>query len=227
VSFHIFFRFYEELTFGSSEQENTVLYTPFCKKFGVIPLTPKTIDIEFKQSYQDKIELKKGWNFFSVPYELNVTNDQWSELNLNNICDASTLWNDATQTFTSPVPPATVVKPLEGFWCKVSSDVTVPVVPKVITGVSLPPTKSIFKGWDDVGLSTRTETLSEHALISIDDIYRQLLDWVETLQRYSSIANTGELGGGNVPGTTGTNSMQAGQGYFIYTTDTGTLAGLS
>ena len=91
----------------------------------------------------------------------------------------------------------------------------------------MPPTKLVYIGWNDVGLSTRTETLAEHALISIDDVYRQLLDWVETLQRYFAMANTGELGGGNVPGTTGTNSMQAGQGYFIYTTDDGTLAGLS
>jgi len=204
------------------------LYIPDCKEFGVIPLTPKTIEIEFKQSFQNKLELKTGWNFFSVPVELNDSLDTWSDLNLHNICDSATMWNDAAQTFVAvPLAQELDNPPMEGFWCKVSSDVTIPLTPKVLSGVVLPPTKTIYKGWNDVGLGSYVERKAEHALISIDKIYTQVLDWVEGLQRYFGMANTGELGGGEVPGTTGTNNMQAGQGYFVYTTDTGTLASLS
>ena len=54
-----------------------------------------------------------------------------------------------------------------------------------------------------------------------DDLYKQVYDWLETLQKYVSIANTGELGGGDVPGTTGTHNMEAGQAYFIHTSGAG------
>ena len=56
------------------------LYTPICTEWGVIPLTPKTVEVEFKQAYQGKIELEEGWNFFSVPRELDPSNDQWAQL---------------------------------------------------------------------------------------------------------------------------------------------------
>ena len=202
-------------------------YIPTCLLWGVIPLTPKVIEVEFKQAFQNKIELKQGWNFFSVPKDLEISNDQWSELGLDTLCDASASWNDATQTWTSPVPVNTILTPMEGYWCKALSATTIDVVPVDSTLVFLPPTKPVFPGWNDVGLSTYVEMKIEHALISIDSAYVQILDWVEGLQRYNPMANTGEAGGGNVPGTTGTNNMEAGQGYFIYATDSGNLAGLS
>ena len=204
-----------------------LLTVPKCEKFGVIPMTPKVIEVEFKQAYQNKIELKKGWNFFSVPKTLDVSNDTWSELNLNTRCTASASWNDNTQTWTSPVPVNEIITPLEAYWCKSNSDVTINVVPEDSSLIFLPPTKAVFPGWNDVGLSTYVEMKMEYALISIDSAYAQVLDWIEGLQRFNPMANTGELGGGDVPGTTGTNNMEAGQGYFIYATGSGTVAGLS
>ena len=214
--------------FEVSESDGDDIYAvPRCERFGVIPMTPKVIEIEFKQSFQNEIVLKSGWNFFSVPTDLEVANDQWSELNLNNICPASAYWNDAAQAWVSPVPNLQLIVPLEGYWCRVASDQTVDVVPESTASVFLPPTKVIYPRWNDVGLSTYVEMRLEHALISIDKVYTQVLDWVESLQRYAVFANTGEAGGGTVPGTTGTGDMEAGQGYFIWSTDNGNLAGMS
>jgi hypothetical protein len=228
LSYHEYFYWYYEITHGTGVVEEHDLYTPYCSEWGVIPLTPKTIEVEFKQSFQDKIVLKEGWNFFSIPKELDPSNDEWSELGLDTTCTASAMWDDSSQTWVAPIPGTTVLEPMEGYWCKISSDTTIPVKPLDATGaVYLPPTKHIYSGWNDVGLSTYVETVMEHALISIDNIYTQILDWLETLQRYASFANTGEAGGGDVPGTTGSNSMKAGQGYFIYAQDEGDLAGLS
>jgi hypothetical protein len=202
-------------------------FVPYCMGWGVVALTPKTIEVEFKQSFAGKIDLKEGWNFFSVPTELDPSNDQWSELGLNTKCSASAMWDDATQTWVAPVPASTKLMPLEGYWCKVAAAESVPVTALDTSGgVYLPPTKHIYAGWNDMGLSTYVETKMEHALISIDKIYAQVLDWAESLQRYFAVANTGELGGGNVPGTTGTNNMYAGQGYFVYATEAGNVAGL-
>ena len=85
----------------------------------------------------------------------------------------------------------------------------------------------IYEGWNDVALSNRVEMKMEHALISIDAIYTQVLDWVEKLQSYESFANTGENGGGEVPGTTGMGSMKAGEAYLLWAVDEDELAGQS
>jgi hypothetical protein len=205
------------------------LNTPICMEWGVIPLTPKSIDVQFMQSFQDQIQLEKGWNFFSVPVDPAVSNDQWSELGLDTICDGgSAYWNEAAQAWVAPVPASEMLTPMEAYWCKTSSATTIPIIPMDKSNVYLPPVKTIFTGWNDVGLSSYVEMKMEHALISIDKIYSTVLDWVESLQKYTSYANTGELGGGNVPGTTGTGDMEAGQGYFIYVQDGGgILAGQS
>ncbi len=202
-------------------------YIPECNEWGVIPLTPKTIEVEFQQSFQNQIVLAEGWNFFSVPTELTPSGDQWGELGLNVICDASAMWNDAAQAWVSPVPANTRLMPLEGYWCHVSTATTIPVQRlNTAGGVYLPPVKQLFVGWNDVGLSSYVERKIEHALISIDGLYNQILDWLEASQRYAAYANTGELGGGSAPGTTGTANMNAGEGYFVYASDGGQLAGL-
>ncbi len=199
---------------------------PYCSQWGVIPLAPKSIDVQFNQAYQDQIVLEEGWNFFSVPNELAPAGNEWNEIGLNTACLASAMWDDNSQTFVA-VPGTTVVEPLEGYWCFSTSAQTLDVEPLAQNGVYLPPMKSIVAGWNDVGLSARTETLMEHALISIDSIYTQVLDWAESLQRYAGYANTGEAGGGSAPGTTGTENMQAGDAYFVFAGDSGQLAGLS
>ncbi|MBI2559456.1 hypothetical protein HYW20_09100 [Candidatus Woesearchaeota archaeon] len=220
--------------FEVSDEDGDELYTvPECEKFGVIPMTPKVIEIEFKQSFQNKIVLKEGWNFFSVPVDLDVANNNWNELGLGTACSSSASWNEGTQSFQFSLGISNpIVEPLEGYWCKctlacANNDVTINVVPESTATVFLPPTKVIVPKWNDVGLSTYVEMRFEHALISIDQVYTQVLDWVESLQRYAVFANTGELGGGAVPGTTGTGDMEAGQGYFIWSTDNDELAGQS
>ncbi|MCP3686382.1 MAG: hypothetical protein GY861_27375 [bacterium] len=225
AKWHEFWR-YHEYTYGESANHISELYTPYCKEYGIIPLTPKTIEIEFKQAYQSKIELVEGWNFFSVPFELNPSNDEWGELGLDVECSASAYWDDAAQAWAAPVS-STLVEPMEGYWCKVSEDKNIPVQKLDVGGaIYLPPTKDIGIGWNDVALRTHVEKLMETALISIDNLYKQAYDFIEETQTYVSIANTGELGGGNILGTTGTTNMNAGQAYFIYSSGTG-AAGLS
>jgi len=223
---------YAELVLGGLNGESIAavseLYTPFCKEWGVIPLTPKTLEVEFKQAFQGSIELVPGWNFFSVPVELDASNDQWGELGLNTICSASAAWNDAAQTWDVPVDPSTKVEPLEAYWCYTDTAVSIPVVEKDTSGgVYLPPSKLIYAGWNDVGLSSHVETKMEHVLIDIDHIYTRLLDWLEAAQKYLSIANSPAPDGGSEPGTTGTNNMFAGEGYFLYATSNGEVGGLS
>jgi hypothetical protein len=232
VSYEQYYAQYMQIAIGGSMQESTTLYTPYCIEWGVIPLTPKTIEVQFQQAFQDEISLEAGWNFFSVPYELAVSKDQWSELGLDSKCTASAMWNDNTQTFTTPIPAGTVLKPLEGYWCKSATKQTI-TVQKLNTGngVILPLVKTVYPGWNDVAIASPVAMKIEHALISVDSAYATVLDWLENLQRFASFANTGELGGGAVPGTTGTNEMKAGQGYFIWSTlptgQTETLAGQS
>ncbi len=202
-------------------------YTPMCMEWGVIPLTPKSVEIDFQQAFQDTITLEAGWNFFSVPNELDPSNDEWGEIGLDSACTASAMWDDSAQAWVASVPASTVLTPLEGYWCFSPGAESINVKPMDTTGVYLPPTKQVFSGWNDVGLNNRVETKMEYALISIDQAYRLVLDWVEALQRYVPYANNGESGGGSSPGTTGMKNMESGQAYFIWVTSAAELAGLS
>jgi len=53
-------------------------------------LAPKTIEVEFIAVANVQIYLEKGWNFVSVPYELNTNKNQMGEIfNMSNIVSAT------------------------------------------------------------------------------------------------------------------------------------------
>lgn len=198
-----------------------------CHYYAGKQLDTASVSVDFKKTFDNKLRLRKGWNFFSTPTELNVSFDQFGEIGLNGTCDATAYWNQATQAWVNPIPASTQIVPQEGYWCHVPADTEVVLIPKNIKGVSLPPAKAIVAKWNDVGLSFRAEMNMEQALMSIDKSYIFALDWDEGLQRYASpIVNTGELGGGSMPGTTGTANIMPSRGYFIWATGADTLVGM-
>ena len=182
-------------------------------------LTPKTIEVEFLEVASKQIFLDKGWNFISVPYALLNTSDQMSELfNMSNVVQAWK-YNGGWTALSG----SSALAPLNGYWIKV-------LQPEVVTlkyaTMDMPsiPTRTINAGWNAVGLAWDSPITMRNALMSINNVYSNVIGWIAGLQKYGiPVANTG----GSGPFETGGVNMEPKQGYWVWATASGTLAGLA
>ena len=132
-------------------------------------------------------------------------------------------WDASTQTWKSYDPTTSEIKPLNGYWVKMSQpavltlDYATPAMPSI-------PTKTVYQGWDTVGLTVNTPWFIEEALNSIDNSYSHIVGWNIEKQKYEfPVANT------NNDGTFVTSKvkMVPKKGYWIWVTQQDELAGLS
>ncbi len=200
-----------------------VFYQFNCHYNEFVDLEPKTITVEFLEVEDSEVYLETGWNFISVPYELDSSADEVGE-----IFDLSKVsvvygWDSATQSWVT-MTTTDELEPLNGYWVKmlesdmVSYTYAEPSFPSI-------PTKTVNDGWEAVGLTWNSPMLVKNALISIDNSYSQLIGWDSVNQKYElPVANT--VGGS--PMQTDGSDMYPKRGYWIWVTeDTAELAGIS
>jgi len=186
-------------------------------------LTPKTIEVEFLEVATKDVCLDKGWNFISVPYLLDGSKNQLNEIfNYTNIAGNAYGWNAATQSWT-PLTGSSTLQPLEGYWIKAVAPECTTLVYATPTMPSIP-TKAVSQGWNAVGLAWDSPITMRNALMSINNVYSNVIGWIAGLQKYGiPVANTG----GDGPFETGGVNMEPKQGYWVWSTGSGTLAGLA
>lgn len=211
---------------------NYGMYTcPGCEKFvekwdcyysSQEDLTPKTITIEFLEVADNEIYLETGWNFISVPFELDDSYDEVDEI--FDIGKVSLMYEwDADNQVWTPLSGTSELEPLYGYWVKMSEADVISLTYKDPAFPSIP-TKTVYEGWDTVGLTWDSPTTMKNALISIDESYSQVIGWDAVNQKYEfPIANTD----GTSPLETGGVNMDAKQGYWIWVTAEDDLAGLT
>jgi hypothetical protein len=199
-----------------------VIGTSMCHYSEQIDLEPMTITVEFLEVADNEVYLQTGWNFISVPYLLDVSKDQVSEIfNLSKV-DSIYAWNSSAQAFYG-LGAGSVISPLQGYWVKMSE---ADVISLVYAAPSMPsiPTKAVKKGWNTVGLTWNSPMLVRNALISIDRSYAQVIGWDAVTQKYElPVANTGGLS----PFESGGYFMTPKMGYWMWVTAEDTVAGLT
>jgi len=215
--------------FEYCESANFALYTcPGCEQFiqkwdchysPLEDITPKTIEVEFLEVASKQIFLDKGWNFISVPYALNTSADQLSELfNMSNVVQAWR-YNGGWVALSG----SDTLAPLNGYWIKLLQPEVITLKYATPTMPSIP-TRSIAPGWNAVGLAWDSPITMRNGLMSIDKIYSNVIGWIAGLQKYAiPVANTG----GSGPFETGGVNIEPKQGYWVWATGSGTLAGLA
>ena len=167
----------------------------------------------------DEVPLQSGWNFISVPKTLNTTIQSAKNLFVEVDTDnRSILGYDAFQKVWVSVESADPVQPLNAYWIYAktpcSVDLAYPDTP------ALPAAKTLYPGWNAVGLSSLNNTPAQTALFGTS--WRVLIPWnLEGGMFDQAIDNGGS--DANSP----SRLMTPGNGYWIYVDEQSTLIGLT
>jgi hypothetical protein len=188
-------------------------------------LDPGVTLLEFLEVASNEIYLDKGWNFISTPFAL-VTPGLKNMMDAQAIPTAgvvATAWDDSSQAWTGDINTVQLT-PLNGVWVYMPNSAVLTLTYQA-AGVATPPDKTVYKGWNTVGLTWNSPYIVEFALKSIDNSYTNFIQWDKLTQKYGfPIANTD----GDGPLETGGVSMYPKDGYWIWVTaTTDTLAGLT
>ena len=187
--------------------------TPFSSDSEVIhpeqPVTPSPVGSE-------EINVNTGWNFISVPKFLDSSCDTAGEL-LGSLDTGglSPLGYDA-KTGWYVLKADTAVKPLDGYWVysKGADELTL----KYSTAVNTPPAKTVYKGWNAVGLSAEKPLTAKSAFSNLDWVRCMPWDteqskWGTVIVNGGSSENSAEL------------KLGLGNGHWLYVEADGTYLG--
>lgn len=170
-------------------------------------------------SFDNDLELQSGWNFISVPKTLNTTIQSAKNLFVEVDTDnRSVLGYDAFQKVWVSVQPDDLIHPLNAYWIYAktpcSVDLAYPDTP------ALPAAKTLYPGWNAVGLSSLNNTPAQTALFGTS--WRVLIPWnLEGGMFDQAIVNGGS--DANSP----SRLMTPGNGYWVYVDSESTLIGLT
>ena len=139
----------------------------------------------------DGIILLSGWNFISVPYEMDNSSVDNILAGVN--YSALTYYNAGNSSWD----PVTTIDPLKGYWIKIPMGLDTQVmlmevlVPKVPT---TPATIQLYEGWNSIGYTDSMDILSaELTLGSIDDYYTSIWGpWIP--DEYKYVGHNGQTG---------------------------------
>lgn len=163
--------------------------------------------------------LSHGWNFVSVPKALDAScNTAYKLFGSVDTRGAAVLEYNASSQSWEQVTANTVIKPLSAYWIYSITSTTIPLT--YFDGPNSPATKSLYPGWNAVGLSAATETAASSFFAGLE--WRVAVPWNSENGAYDlSIVNGG----------TGVNSadrmLSLGSGCWLYVEEADVLLGLT
>jgi hypothetical protein len=179
-----------------------------------------TIDVVLPEG----IAIQPGWNFMSVPSELNNSSVGYVLADVN--YDALVYYNASSGTWDT----VTDFEPLKGYWIKSSEDCTQVIAEDMLEPEvpAVPATMTVYEGWNAIGYTDSTDTLSaELVLGSIDESYTTVKGpYNPATMSYEQIGHNGETG--VISGIhVGTDVYDMGpyEGHWVYVTEETTLSG--
>ena len=164
------------------------------------------------------LNLSAGWNFVSVQKPLDASNNTAAKVfgHVDTAGNAVLGYNAAVQNWEQ-ITADTVIKPLSGYWIYANESTAVPLQYSELP-VS-PAVKTLYEGWNAVGLSAGSKTTANSAFAGLD--WRTVLPW--NLEK-------GNWGTPLVNGGSSVNSAEQyltlGNGCWLYVEADGTLIGL-
>jgi len=167
------------------------------------------------------LPLTTGWNFISVPKTLNASNNTAGSLFGSVDTSDKNILGYNTQTGTwVPLAIADVIQPLNGYWIYAATEtminLTYPSTP------TLPAVKTLYPGWNAVGLSSGENTTADNALACLGSSWKTVIPWNLADESYDTVIINGGSGA-NGPDR----QMTLGNGYWLYVDAQSTLTGLT
>jgi len=170
-------------------------------------------------SFDNELELQSGWNFISVPKKLNTTIQSAENLFMEVDTDnRSVLGYDAFQKVWVSVQPDDFIQPLNAYWIYAKTPCSIALA--YPDSPVLPAAKTLYPGWNAVGLSSLDKTPAQTALVGTS--WRVLIPWnLEGGVYDQAIVNGGS--DANSP----SRFMTPGNGYWVYVDSESMLLGLT
>jgi hypothetical protein len=172
------------------------------------------------------IAIQPGWNFMSVPYELNNSSVDYVLADVN--YDALIYYNTSAGTWDT----VTDFEPLKGYWIKSSEDCTQVIAEDMLEPEipSVPATMTVYEGWNAIGYTDSMDILSaELVLGSIDESYTTVKGpYNPATMSYEQVGHNGETGVISDSGIhVGTDVFDMGpyEAFWVYVTEEDTLNG--
>ena len=165
------------------------------------------------------LNLSSGWNFISIPKALDAGNATAVKLfgSVDTAGNAILGYNAETQSWEQ-ITANTVIKPLSGYWVYSVSSTYIPLTYSDVP--TTPGLKSLYPGWNAIGLSADTETSAATFFAGLN--WRVALPWsCENGMYDSAIVNGG--GSGNSPDRL----LTLGNGCWLYVEEANVLPGLT
>ncbi|ADE37029.1 COG1470 family protein [Methanohalophilus mahii] len=178
-----------------------------------------TIDVVLPEG----IAIQPGWNFMSVPFELNNSSVGYVLADVN--YDALVYYNASSGTWDT----VTDFEPLKGYWIKSSDDCTQVIAEDVLEPEvpSAPASMTVYEGWNTIGYTALNTLSAEVTLASIDESYTLVKGpYDPATMSYEMVGHNGETGviSGNHVGTD-VFEMEQYEAYWVYVTQEDNLNG--
>ncbi len=172
----------------------------------------------------NSINVAPGWNFISVPEKLAAGSDTASVVFAAVNTGGHTIWEynssaGAWHNMTADDP----VKPLRGIWIFSDHAMTVPLTFDIPQNPDLPPdlppTRTLYPGWNAIGFTGTVPASAHDMLSSVDSIWSVLIGFDANYGQYTVIH-----GGG--PAFADTRELSMGKGFWVFVSSQGTLAAI-
>jgi len=168
----------------------------------------------------NSINVASGWNFISVPKKLAAGSDTASFVFTGVNTGGHTIWEynssaGSWHNMTADDP----VKPLRGIWIFSDHAMAVPLTFDIPQNPQLPPTRTLYPGWNAIGFTGTVPASAHDMLSSVDSIWSVLIGFDANYGQYTVIH-----GGG--PAFADTRELSMGNGFWVFVSSQGTLAAI-
>ena len=176
-----------------------------------------------------EIDLGAGWNTFSTPIALDPCSNTWGGLlALSELDDVEIVYDyDVSTQYWGLVTTGDAVKPLDGFYVKLSDESlggTVPIIPN--PGATPPPSKDLSTGLNLIGPASLVDRDVVSSLIDIYEITGGLIGYSKVLNPPINVPND-FVDDAYVRNDPFVPTIVVGKAYWVIMVNPGTLYGFT
>ena len=169
----------------------------------------------------ENLTLSPGWNFISTPRQLASGNNTFAIFSEVDTDGRQILGYNANAETWMPKQLTDSFDSMTGIWIYANESATIHL--NYATGAAAtPPIKTVYSGWNAIGLSDSSATSASNALTTIENVWKIMIDFNGASQSYGTSIINGAIGS-----HAETRDMIPKRGYWLYATGTGTLAAIS
>ncbi|WP_164913630.1 DUF4430 domain-containing protein [Methanoculleus taiwanensis] len=168
-----------------------------------------------------ELSLEQGWNFISIPKRLASGHNTAAIFSGVDTANHSIWQYNAAIKYWEEVQTTDTLRPLAAYWVYSAAACNVSLIFSD-EPLQTPPTGNLYKGWNAIGFTDTEPAAARDTLLSLGDIWTQVLGFDAGNQEYETAIIRGGSGS-----HADTGAMLPGKGYWVYLRGSGELAAIA